>query len=368
MISVPTNTKSNKALSRARERAQDSSPRLQSGGDVGSASRGRSAAARPFRAAQSVFRLVVDRSAGVSPAVIGRPARSPFEAAGRDARRLRPGRPLSGVVFAFLVFLLPTLASAQQEVGDYHIGPKDLLEIRVLEIPELNVERRVGDNGAIDLPLLGQFTVAGMTATDARAELESILREKYVNRANVSVIVKDFANRPVSVVGAVTKPGSLAISGKWTLLQAISAAGGLDPTAGRKIYVLRRGENGLSDTLEIKRDDLLQSASSTWNIPIFPGDVVNVPSRSTVKVFCLGEVKLPGALEFDTDDRMTLLSVIAKAGGLTDRASKGVLIKRKGPDGKDVEIRVNYKSVVSGKEPDPALKADDVVVVQESFF
>lgn len=269
------------------------------------------------------------------------------------------------VLLIVVVSALPLFA---QDSTDYVIGPKDLLEISVLEIPDLNVQRRVTDAGTIDLPLLGTFNVSGMNATQARAQLEELLRNKYVNRANVSVIVKEFANKPVSVVGAVTKPGSLTISGRWSLLQAISAAGGLDQTAGRKIYVLRRADNGLSDTLEIKRDDLLQSASSTWNIPILPGDVVNIPARSTVKVFCLGEVKQPGALEFDSDDRISLLSVIAKAGGLTDRASNGILIKRKGPDGKDVETKVNYKAVIAGKQPDIALKADDVVVVQESFF
>ena len=152
------------------------------------------------------------------------------------------------------------------------------------------------------------------------------------------------------------------------MLQASSAAGGLDQTAGRKLFVLRRADNGMTDTLEIRRDDLLQSSSAMWNIPIVPGDVVNIPARSMVKVFCLGEVRQPGALEFDSDDRITLLSVIAKAGGLTDRAAKTILIKRKSADGKDVETRVNYKAVIAGKEADPTLKADDVVVVQESFF
>ena len=271
-------------------------------------------------------------------------------------------------LIALLVVSVFVTAVPAQDTGDYRIGAKDLLEIKVLEIPDLNVDRRVTENGTIDLPLLGQLSVAGKTTTETRAQLETLLRSKYVNRANVSVVVKEFASKPVSVVGAVSKPGSLNISGRWTLLQAISAAGGLDQTAGRKIYVLRRSDNGLSDMLEIRREDLLQSASSGWNIPIFPGDVVNVPARSTVKVFCLGEVKNAGALEFDSDDRFSLLSVIAKAGGLTDRASKSILIKRKGPDGRDIETRVNYKAVIAGKEPDPVLKADDVVVVQESFF
>ena len=270
---------------------------------------------------------------------------------------------------AFTLILAAALSAwAQDPSGDYHIGSKDLLEIRVLEIPDLNVERRVADSGTIDLPLLGAIAVAGKTAAEARQLLEELLRAKYVNRANVSVVVKEFANKPVSVVGSVVRPGSLSISGNWYLLQAISAAGGLDVNAGRKIFVLRRSDNGLSDVLEIRRDDLLQASSVTWNIPIFAGDVVNIPPRSIVKVFCLGEVRQPGALEFDIDDRITLLSVIAKAGGLTDRASKSILIKRRGADGKDVEIRVNYKAVIAGKETDPSLKADDVVVVSESFF
>ena len=272
------------------------------------------------------------------------------------------------ILTLILGLLVPAAANAQEASGDYRIGPKDLLEIRVLEITELNVERRVEDSGAIDLPLLGQFKVAGLTALEARAQLEDLLRAKYVNRANVSVVVKEFANKPISVVGAVTKPGSLSISGRFTLLQAISAAGGLDATAGKKIYVLRRGDNGLSDVLEIKTDDLFRGSTAMWNVPVFPSDVVNVPARTTIKIFCLGEVKTPGALEFDSDDRLSLLSVVAKAGGLTDRASSKVLVKRRGPDGKDVEAKYNYKAVISGKEPDPTLKADDVVVVQESFF
>ena len=35
---------------------------------------------------------------------------------------------------------------------EYRVGPQDLLEIKVLEIPDLNVERRVSDNGGIDIP------------------------------------------------------------------------------------------------------------------------------------------------------------------------------------------------------------------------
>ncbi len=264
--------------------------------------------------------------------------------------------------------LFAATAAAQNNTGEYTIGPKDLLEIRVLELPELSVERRVGDNGSIDLPLLGEVAAAGLTASEFRARLEKTLTSKYVNRANVSIVLKEYANKPVSVLGAVQKPGSLSISGRWTLMTAITAAGGLTERAGRKIYVLRRADNGLSDTLEINTSDVFESATPLWNIPIQPADVINVRARSTITIYCLGEVKTPGALAFDSEDRLSLLTVISKAGGLTDRASKTIRIKRRGSDNKDVEKVFDFKRIVSGQDADPTIEPDDVVVVKESFF
>jgi polysaccharide export outer membrane protein len=262
----------------------------------------------------------------------------------------------------------PALQAAPDHPGDYPIGPKDLLEVRVLEVPELNVERRVSDAGTIELPLLGEFPVSGLTASEAREHLETLLTSKYVNRATVSITIREYANKPVSILGAVKIPGSLRISGRWTLIQAISAAGGLSESAGKKIFVLREGNGGKPETIEVGRDELFRGASDRWNIPLFPGDVVNVPARTTVTVYCLGEVKQPGAVSFDSDDRLTLLAAIAKAGGLTNRASNTIRIRRRGPDGHDVDTIVHFKRVLSGKDPDPTLAADDVIIVTESFF
>jgi polysaccharide export outer membrane protein len=272
-------------------------------------------------------------------------------------------------VAAGLAVLLVATASGLSAAGDeYRIGPKDLLDVKVFEVPELNVERRVSDAGKIELPLLGEFPVGGMTAAEAASRLGAMLKEKYVNRASVSIVIKEYQDKPVSVLGAVARPGSLTVSGNWTLLQAISSAGGLTPQAGKKIYVLRRADNTLSDTLELSTDDLLQNASTLWNVPVFPSDVINVPARGTVKIFCLGEVKTPGALEFDGNDSLTLLAVIAKAGGLTDRASKTIRIQRRVPDGKTVALVAHYGRIVSGHETNPTLQPDDVVIVKESFL
>ncbi|MFZ2492708.1 MAG: polysaccharide biosynthesis/export family protein [Thermoanaerobaculia bacterium] len=271
---------------------------------------------------------------------------------------------------AVMLLAAPGLAQDAPDVDsvEYTLGPKDLVDVKVLEIPELNVERRVTDTGTIELPLVGAFAVAGMTPLEAAERLSQVLMSKYVNRANVTFVVKEFANKPLSIVGAVARPGSLNVSGRYTLLQAISAAGGLTSLAGKKIYVMRTSDSGASDILEIRTDDLLRSSSTKWNIPLRPSDVVNIPAKTTVKVFCLGEVKAPGAMEFDSDDRLTLLTVIAKAGGLTDRASKRIRISRRGVTGQDTETEIDYKAVLAGRINDPQLNADDVVIVKQAFF
>lgn len=277
-------------------------------------------------------------------------------------------RTVKTAVAAFVLAALAVAARAQQQpYAEYRMGPRDLVEVRVLEIPELNVERRVTETGKLALPLVGEFDVAGMTAREFQERLATTLRQKYVNRANVSITIKEYANKPVSIVGAVQRPGSLNVSGRWDLLQAISAAGGLNERAGKKIYILRRYDNGKTETFQVSVDDLFTGVEGT-SFQIYPGDVVNIPARTVFKIFALGEVRQPGALEFSSDDRVTVLSVIAKAGGLTDRASKHVKIRRRGKDGKDVEIQADYNRIVAGKAADPELQPDDVIVVKASFF
>ena len=279
------------------------------------------------------------------------------------------GRAAAGLVVLLLALAAVLPAPAQVSSTNYVIGPKDLLEIRVQEIPEMNVERRVQDDGAIDLPLLGQVPVSGSSPLELRDRLAALLTAKFVNSAYVTVSVKEFANRPIVLLGGVVRPGSLNVAGRWTLQQAILSAGGLAPGAGRRILILRTAENGLTDRLEVNADELFVRLNPIWNVPIYPGDVVNVGIRQEVSIFFLGEFKTTGAIKVMSDEKITLLTMVARVGGLTERASKGsVRIKRTDAQGKPVEIKVNYGRILAGKDPDVPLQADDVVIAKESVF
>lgn len=272
------------------------------------------------------------------------------------------------LVLLYLVFTArPGLAQTETRNPSYRIGPRDQIEVRVFEAEELNVTRRVSEEGDINLPLVGNVAVAGLSEGEIAQRIKEVLEAKVLQRASVSVQVLEFRARPISVIGAVRQPGALAFSGPWTLLEALTAAGGLAEEHGNEIHVLRRSHNGLSDQITITANDLMVRADPRVNIPIFPGDLINVPGTVEVKVYCLGEIRQPGDVAFKSSERITLLTVIARAGGLTDRAASKIVIKRT-TGGKTSEIPADYKRILAGKESDVELQPGDVVVVKESFF
>jgi polysaccharide biosynthesis/export protein len=267
-----------------------------------------------------------------------------------------------------LLWLCAAPALAQGRDPSYRVGPRDLLDIRVYEDDKLNGQRRVTEDGAINLPLLGDVAVMGKTTAEIGQVLKKLLEDKYMQRASVDVQVLEFRSRPIVVMGAVKQPGNLGFSGRWTLLEALTAAGGLADDHGNVIRVLRHADNGLSDQVTIDVDDLLVRGDPRVNVPIYANDVINVPGTVEVTVYCLGEVARPGALVFKSNERITILTAIAHAGGLTDRASNRILIKRAARTEGPAEVTVDFKKILAGKEPDVELRQGDVIVVKESFF
>lgn len=269
------------------------------------------------------------------------------------------------LALAFLVGALPL--AAQPAASPYRIGPRDLVAVKVFEVPELNVDRRVGDDGQLVLPLIGAVPAQGLTESELAERLRELLEEKYVVRASVSIEVREFRSRPIVVLGAVKSPGNLQFSGRWSLLEVFAAVGGLAGPA-EVITILRRAENGLADQVTIRVEDLLVKADPKVNIPIFSNDLINVPAATEITIFFIGEVKTTGAVNFRSTDRVTLLTALARAGGLGERASNNVVVRRRGPGNQNVELRADYRKLVNGKEPDFDLEDGDVVIVKESFF
>ncbi len=272
--------------------------------------------------------------------------------------------------FAILLLALPLLWASQSGASyEYRIGPKDLLEIRVFEVPELNITVRVAEDGTITLPLLGKIEVQGLTRFELEKKIASLLEAKYLKNAQVNIFIKEYQSKKVSVIGAVKNPGTYELVGRQTLLQVLSLAGGLTEEAGDKIIIIRQYRNGKTASLIIDLEELMLKGNPKYNIPLQPDDIINIPAERYVDVYVFGQVKNPGLVRLKKSSGITLLQAIAQAGGFTDRANKSaVTITRRDEKGREIRIKVNVKKILKGKQKDIKLKPYDIVYVPESIL
>jgi len=291
------------------------------------------------------------------------------------------------ILFVFLILIIGVRPSGSQQavplsrgqeenqvngrdyfIREYIIGPRDLLEIKVFELPEFDHTVRVSEDGSITLPLIGNVQIGGLTKDKAEERLSELL-EKYVKKAQVSIFIKEYQSSRVAIIGAVEKPGMYELVGRQTLLQMISQAGGFKDTAANEIYVLREGQDGTTASISIDLEDLMINGNQNLNIPIQANDVINVPVDKLINVYVFGEVRQPGALQVKMSNKITLLQAIAQAGGLSENATKrGVTIKRRDKSGKEINLSVNLNDIIKGKKKDIPLQEGDVVIVKQSIF
>jgi polysaccharide export outer membrane protein len=174
---------------------------------------------------------------------------------------------------------VPSGATTPAEVNlglqDYRIGPEDVLDVMVWKNPELTRSVVVRPDGRISLPLLNDITAAGLTPMELRKVLADGY-SKYVNAAEVSVVVSEIQSFTVSVVGMVRTAGRYRIGRELTVLDALALAGGLNEFAKRDRIVVLRPEGrgwkrfGFDYTTATQYD-------SSHNFALRPRDIVVVP-------------------------------------------------------------------------------------------
>jgi polysaccharide export outer membrane protein len=251
--------------------------------------------------------------------------------------------------------------------NEYKIGPKDLLDIRVYGQDKLTAQVRVSELGRITLSLVDEVEVNGLTAAELEKKLAK-LYEKWVVNPQVSVFIRELRSNRVSIVGAVQKPASYELLGRQTLLGLISEAGGLTKDVAKEIIILRMLADGSTIRLTVLVDDLMNKGDPKANIPLEPGDLINVQVDKAVQIYVFGQVKNPSALTVLRSNIPTLMQAIAQAGGFTERAKKSsVIVRRKEADGTEKQLRINVKDILAGK-PDFQLQEGDTIYVEETWI
>ena len=256
-----------------------------------------------------------------------------------------PGLPAAGpaalcLVLSMVWWLVPWHPAARgaETESEYRIGPNDIIRVQVFGEDDLTVERKVGGDGQVNFPLLGNVAVHGRTIQALQDELAARLGDGYVRHPKVTAYIVRYRNFYVS--GEVKMPGGYAYEEGLTVQKAISLAGGFTEKADRNVMKVVRGGQAGTEARPIAHDAF-----------ILPDDTIMVAQIR--KFFVTGEVGRAGGYTYE--DRLTVQKAISLAGGATEKAEKNDVKLTRVASGVAETLRA---------EPDLVVLPDDIITVE----
>lgn len=244
----------------------------------------------------------------------------------------------------------------QTATEPYRLGVDDELEISVYGEPDLSKTQAVRPDGKVVFPLVGDITAAGLTPEELREQLTQAM-SRYIWSPRITVVMRRYASRKVSVLGELRTPGVLSLSSDISLVEAVSRAGG--PTENADLLggvLLRNGQ-----VVPVDFDKLLRQGDASQNVALKANDVILIPDIRNRKAFVLGQVKKPGVVSLKPG--ATLVEAISLAEGATENADlPGSVLVRDGQI-----LPVNFEKLLRDGDVshNVLLKVNDVILVPD---
>ena len=249
---------------------------------------------------------------------------------------------------------------------DFTLGRGDVLSILVYDEPDLSLNSiPVGPNGHISLPLVGSVKAEGLTPEEFTAVLTQRLSE-FVFEPQVSVMVLEFKSIEFTIFGEVVSPGVYPLETNVTITEAIARAGGLNKGQFRattveladltNAFISRNGK-----VLPVNFIALVRDGDMRFDIELFPGDFVYIPSGLSQEVYILGEIAEPMAFAYR--ENMPMSRTMAMAEGFTKDADITRVHIVRGTLQNPTLIVSNFEDVLRGKAQDVALQPGDIIYI-----
>lgn len=280
-------------------------------------------------------------------------------------------------------------APQQRTPGDeslrpnYILGAGDQIMIHAIEMEDISDKPMLIDgDGNINVPRLGVIKASGQSIPQLEAKLVAMLR-KYVQEPQVTITIAQFRSEPVFFEGTAWQHQGIAtLQGRRTLIEMITANGGLQPNASRYITVTRLTEvgkiplptavtspDGKTSTVTISLGSLRNDVSPAENIVLEPYDVIRAEKAELIYVN--GAVGHVGGIDLLEKDSMSVTQLITLAGGLKPDAdpTKVRVLRPVMNTSRRAEIPLNLNRIMSGKDTDFPLVPNDLLYVpQKSGF
>lgn len=167
----------------------------------------------------------------------------------------------------------------------YVIATNDILTIDVFQEPDLRSQSRVNAKGMVNLNLVKEVQLAGLTIVEAQQAVEKAYRDgRYLRKPQVTINIVEVAERTVSIQGEVRAPGRypLPIETALSVADVVTKAGGFTDTAnGRKVRITHFNKDGKAEVREVDVQAIIKGEakinSNDKSLLLLPGDIVFVP-------------------------------------------------------------------------------------------
>jgi polysaccharide biosynthesis/export protein len=256
----------------------------------------------------------------------------------------------AGIIRLAVVALTAALSLAANAQGGRVLNKSDVIQIKVVNQPDMDTTTRVDTDGTVDFPYVGRIRAAGLTEEQLARKIESRLAERQiVTEPHVLVETTGFGAQ-ASVQGQVGAPGVYTLDRPTTLAQILARAGGLRESGGT--IILRRG----ATVRRYYGKDLLNGTVNPDHILVQNNDQIYVDLAPFYYVY--GFVGHTG--QFPLTQALTVQQAIAIAGGLTPLGTDSRMkVKRKTEDGQTEEMPASL---------DDEVEPDDTIIVNERLF
>jgi len=168
---------------------------------------------------------------------------------------------------------IPSLMAGE---GDYILSSGDTLDLMVYREPDLGMRSKIARDGRVQLPLLGEVKVAGMSVREAQDHLRQLYDTDYLVDPQIYLNISSYTQRKITVIGQVSRPGSYELQGNESLgiLEAIGMAGGFTRIADTKNVVVKRRTGEKVETIKVNTKRLESPDGGSFQV--LPGDILTV--------------------------------------------------------------------------------------------
>jgi polysaccharide export outer membrane protein len=247
---------------------------------------------------------------------------------------------------------------------EYTLGGGDEIVVSVAGRPELSGTHIVGPDGRITLPVVGTVAVGDKSRDEAARSIDETIGKNYSGTISSTVEVTKYGSNHITLLGAIEKPGVITFDQPPSLLEVLARGGAvLNPDksvqTARKC-VIYRGDN---QVMNVNISERFDGRRALNDIRLRRNDIVYIPDNQQSLISVLGEVTKPGPVRLDQNS--TLVSLLASAGGITEKAGNPIIQIVEPSTGKVQTIKFKELLTLHGGS-DVTLHDGDIIYVPRS--